>query len=83
MRKRYHMSININGILRNYGKKSLKGFFLKEDGGDCTDKESREYIAECQQKGYKVIPFGYTDEECPGFDYFGGGCPGHEIKEEE
>ncbi len=83
MRIRRHMSINLNGLLRNYGKKSLKGFFVKEDGKECTDRESREYIKECQEKGYKIIPMGCSDEECPNFDYMGGGCPGHEINEEE
>ena len=79
---RRHMSINLNGLLRNYGKKSLKGFFIKEDGKECTNREAREYIAECQKKGYKIIPMGCSDEECPNFDYTGGGCPGHEIIEE-
>lgn len=83
MNVKRHMSINLNGLLRNYGKKSLKGFFLKEDGKDCTDKEARGYIAECQSKGYKIIPFGCGEEDCPEFDYLGGGCPGHKVNEEE
>lgn len=76
------MSININGLLLSCGKKSMKGFFIKEDGKKCSNKEAREYIAECQKAGYKVIPFGCSEKECPEFDYFGGGCPGHEINKE-
>ena len=71
-----HMSINIAGLIRNTGKKSMKGFFSNEDGSDCTNKEAREYLAECQAKGWKILPLG----ECDGFDHFGGGCPKHDVK---
>jgi len=43
-----------------------------------TDKAARKEIARIQELGHKLIPCG----ECEGFDPFGGGCPGHEIKEE-
>lgn len=72
-----HMCINIEGLIRNTGKKSMKGFFTNDIGKDCTNKESREYLAECQAKGWKVLPMG----ECEGFDYFGKGCPHHEHEE--
>jgi len=74
-----HMSVNIAGLLRNTGKKSMKGFFTKEDGNPCSDQEARIYIAECQNKGWKLIPM---SDKCEGFDPFGSGCPGHETENE-
>lgn len=69
-----HLSVSIEGLIRNSGKKSMKGFFSDENGRDLSDKEVRQYLAECLAKGWKLIPF---FSECEGFDYFGGGCPGH------
>lgn len=80
--KRNHMSINLEGMLRNHKHKSMKGFFLDDKGNEMSDKECREYIAECQAKGWKKIPM-CADEECPDFDHFENGCPGHEITKEE
>lgn len=73
MTKRYHMCIDIRGLLEHrLGKKSLKGFFTKEDGTDCTDREARDYLYDCLSKGWKKIPMG----ECDNFDYETG-CKGH------
>lgn len=66
------MCVSISGLLRNYGKKSMAGLFTKEDKTPCTDKEVRIFLAECQQKGYRVLPLG----ECNNFDYQEG-CLGH------
>ena len=71
-----HMSCNIAGLIRNTGKKSMKGFMSDENGKDLTDKEVRDYLRECLDKGYRVLPMG----ECEGFNYQTG-CPGHEIKD--
>ena len=79
---RRHMAMNLAGLLRNYGRKSLKGFFFDEKGREISDAECRKYIAECQAKGWKVIPM-CSESECPNFDYFGKGCPGHRITKEE
>lgn len=75
---RRHMAMNLAGLLRNYGRKSLKGFFFDEKGREMSDAECREYIAECQAKGWKVIPM-CGEAECPNFDHFDKGCPGHRI----
>lgn len=74
-RVKSHMCMNIEGCLRNYKKRKIT-FFTNDDGSQTSDKDARKYLAECQAKGWKVIPFG---EPCEGFDYFGGGCPGHLI----
>lgn len=46
-----------------------------KDGSDCTDKEVRDYLAECLLKGWKLIPVG----DCSNFDYQNG-CQGHPDK---
>lgn len=79
---RRHMSVNLEGMLRNYKKKSMKGFFLDDKGKEMSDKECREYIRQCQAKGWKKIPM-CDETECPDFDHFENGCPGHEITKEE
>jgi hypothetical protein len=71
-----HMSCNIAGLIRNTGKKSMKGF-MSDDGREMSNKEVRAYLQDCLNKGYKVIPLG----NCEGFDYQTG-CPGH-LKEED
>ncbi len=79
---RRHTSVNLEGLLRIYRKKSMRGFFLDDKGKELSDKECRDYIAQCQAKGWKKIPM-CDESECPGFDHFEKGCPGHEITREE
>lgn len=74
-----HMSINLAGILRNFNRKKIN-FFTDENGKIISDTKAREYIAQCQAKGWKKIPMG-GENCCEGFDYFDNGCPGHEVKE--
>lgn len=69
----YHVCMSIEGCLRNNKGRKIK-FFSDENGNETSDKDARAYLAECQSKGWKVIPI---DEACEGFDYFGHGCPGH------
>jgi hypothetical protein len=67
------MCIDIKGILKNkMGKKSLKGFFDKENGKPCTHNEAMDYLLDCLSKGWSVIPMG----KCDNFDYQTG-CKGH------
>ena len=71
------MSTSIEGLLRNYKRRKIN--FIDDDNGrTMSDKEARAEIARLQQLGHKLIPSG----DCEGFDPFGGGCPGHEIKDE-
>lgn len=70
------MSTNIEGLLRNMKGKKIN-FIDGDDGKPLSDKEARKQIAELQAKGHKLIPSG----DCEGFDPFGGGCPGHPVKE--
>ncbi|MFK2681098.1 ASCH domain-containing protein [Bacteroides fragilis] len=79
---RSHLAMNLDGLLRNYGKRNMKGVFLDDNGRELSDKECRKYIAECQAKGWKVIPM-CGEKACPDFDHFGKGCPGHRITKED
>lgn len=71
------MSVNIEGMLRYYKGKKIN-FCEDENGRTMTDKEARSWIAQCQAKGWKLLP----TSNCEGFDPFSKGCPGHEIKED-
>lgn len=50
-----------------------------EKGNELSDSQARAEIAKLQAKGHKLIPGG----DCEGFDPFGGGCPGHPIKDDD
>ncbi len=69
------MSINIQGILNNYKGRKIT-IFSDDNGNAVSDSEARKYLAECLAKGWQKIPM-CKDNECPNFDHFGGGCPGH------
>ena len=72
------MAVNIEGLLRHYRRKKIN-ILVNDDGRTITDKEARAYLAECQAKGYKLIP----RDGCDGFDPFDKGCPGHPVQEDE
>ena len=74
----HHMSINIEGMLRNYEGRKIN-FFEDDDGSKLSDAKARAEIAKLQELGHKLIPMG---DECKGFDPFGKGCPGHPVKEQ-
>lgn len=71
-----HLCTNIVGLLRNSKGLSMEGLMTKDDGTPCTDKEVRDYLAECLEKGWRVIPVG----DCSNFDHQTG-CQGHPDKE--
>ena len=75
MATNYHMCIDIKWLLENkIGKRSLKGFFTKDDGSACTNKEARDYLYDCLKKGYEVLPMGECDNFC-----YQKGCQGHPV----
>jgi hypothetical protein len=79
MRQKRHISVNIEGLLRNYKRKKIT--FLEDDNGKrLSDSEARMEIAKLQALGHKLIGCG---DDCEGFDPFGGGCPGHNIPDDE
>ncbi|MNJ60112.1 hypothetical protein D3C77_558250 [compost metagenome] len=72
----FHIHLSVRGALRDFSKRELKDLFHFEDGRNCTAAEAKEYLAECLAQGREVLPLGTP---CDGFDFSGGGCPGHEI----
>ncbi|QHL87435.1 hypothetical protein GU926_08290 [Nibribacter ruber] len=77
--KRMHLSTNIEGLLRNFKRKKLTGI-VEKNGRALSDSEARKFLAECQAKGWKLLP---CSADCEGFDHFGGGCPGHQVENED
>lgn len=77
-RTRRHMSANIEGMLRNYKKRSMAGLITDENGHEMSDAKARLFLSQCLAKGWKKIPCG----DCEGFDPFENGCPGHPIVED-
>ena len=73
-----HTHMSIEGCLRHHINRKIL-FFEDDKANPLSDKEARAYLAECQAKGWKVLPLCKTSE-CPDFDHFGGGCPKHEQK---
>ena len=78
---RRHMSMNLEGCLRNFKRKKMKGLFTDEDGHGLSDFKARVYIKECQAKGWRVIPM-CGEDVCEGFDHQTG-CPGHVVSTSE
>ncbi|AZA73548.1 hypothetical protein [Chryseobacterium indoltheticum] len=70
----HHMSVNLEGLLRNYKRRKIN--IMEDDNGrTLSDAEARAEIAKLQALGHKLMS---TNSNCVGFDPFGGGCPGHE-----
>jgi hypothetical protein len=77
MTKKYHMSVNIEGLLRNFKRKKIN--IMEDDNGKTlSDLQARAELARLQALGHKLM---CCSDKCEGFDPFGGGCPGHVIEE--
>lgn len=73
-----HMSINIRGLINYYCGRSMMGLMKDDNGKKMTDKEVRTELQRHISLGHTILPM-CDDKDCPDFDYFGGGCPGHGI----
>lgn len=76
--EKIHMSINIQGMLNFYRRKSMNGLMTDDNGVPMSDKEVRAELHRHLELGHTLLPM-CDERECPDFDYFGGGCPGHGI----
>ena len=78
-----HMHISVRGVLLKTDEeiaRDWRGMVMRDDGTLVTSAyEIRQSFMDELAKGHEVLPFG---KPCEGFDYAGGGCPGHEQKEE-
>lgn len=70
--------MNIKGSLRNFKRRKMTGLLEDDDGRELSDSEVRKYLAECLNKGWRVIPCG----DCDNFDYQTG-CKGHPLTKKE
>lgn len=70
----HHCCLSVRGALKNMTRRELGGSFRHADGRRMTADEARDALFDELSKGREVIPFGAA---CEGFDYTGGGCPGH------
>jgi hypothetical protein len=77
MSTKYHMAVDIQGLLDHYGRKSLDGIVIGDDGKRMNDRQARNYLYRCLSEGKKVLP----STDCDGFDFVKG-CPGHKIEEQ-
>ncbi|QIB09020.1 hypothetical protein GZ982_30205 (plasmid) [Pseudomonas fluorescens] len=71
----FHVHLSVRGAIRDFSKRQLKGLFKLEDGRPCTADQAKDRLLECLAQGREVLPVGAP---CEGFDYAGGGCPGHD-----
>ena len=78
-RRIVHMCINVRGALKNFRKREWKRSCTDPDTGRfLTPDEVRDVFLDELSRGHEVIPIGNA---CEGFDYLGGGCPGHPVEE--
>lgn len=83
--RRFHLSMNIAGFMRENKFPDGYDIFKRDDGTPMSPGAAFTYLNAEQAKGHKVIPCSAqcgnpcSHEGCEGFDYQGGGCPGHPI----
>ena len=79
--KTIHMCVNVRGAIRNLtrSRAHMAHGFSHPDGRTMTRDEAIEAMYDELEKGHKVLPMG---DPCEGFDYSGGGCPGHAIDDD-
>lgn len=73
-----HMSIDIRGMLNHYGRKSMHGLMIDDNGNEMTDAQVRAELQRHLSLGHTALPMCDT-AECPDFDYIKGCCPGHGV----
>ena len=71
-----HLCLSVRGAIRNY-RDWIGAMTNSETGEALTASEIQDALMDELTKGHEVIPFG---EPCEGFDYAGGGCPGHPVE---
>ncbi|WP_236203892.1 hypothetical protein [Pseudomonas protegens] len=76
----FHIHLSVRGALRDFSKRQLKGMFRLGGGRECTADEAKESLLEALAQDKEVLPFGLP---CEGFDFSGGGCPGHDLASKE
>lgn len=70
-----HCHLDVRGAIKNFSKRELGSLFKNaETGRWLTADEAKDALLDHLAAGRIVLPMGPA---CEGFDYAGGGCPGH------
>jgi hypothetical protein len=83
-----YLCLNVRGALRNMTKREKRGMFKHDDGRTMTADEADNALMDELVKGHEVIPMNTECgnpcryASCSGFDFSGGGCPGHASGEQ-
>lgn len=71
----FHVALSVRGTLKNAPRRELASLFVNgQTGKRLTADEAKDALLNHLAKGHEVIPLAH---DCQGFDYSGGGCPGH------
>lgn len=71
----FHVALSVRGTLKNASRRELGSMFTNsQTGRRLTADEAKDVLLDHLAKGHEVIPLAQV---CEGFDYAGGGCPGH------
>ena len=76
MVKHFHLKLDIKGCLLNWDRERMERVFTDYLGRELSDWDARNYLLDELANGHRVLPVGGP---CDGFDYSGGGCPGHDT----
>lgn len=75
----FHVHLDVGGYLKHATDDELSGMLRDvATGASLTANEARRALQEHLDAGRLVLPMGPA---CEGFDYTGGGCPGHDKEE--
>jgi len=77
----HHMCIDIRGFLKNSGKKSFNGLFKDDFGHPIKGSVAKDMLRIELAKGKSLMLIGKV-ADCPNFDPYEKGCPGHDIQPE-
>ena len=71
----FHVHLSVRGAIRDFSKRELGSLFKNAATGRwLTADEAKDALLDNLAAGRSVLPMGAP---CAGFDYAGGGCPGH------
>lgn len=73
-----HCCLDVRGAIKTMNQRQLSQMFHRADGTRLNASEAKDALLDHLAEGHEVIPVG---PECIGFDYAGGGCPGHESED--
>lgn len=77
MAREYHVCLSVRGFIVGPDKDLLNLFLDPDSGRRLAPPEARNLLMDQLKAGREVLPFG---PPCEGFDYSGGGCPGHDVE---